>query len=54
MTALPPANRKLQDNKTHARQLGYGELARIRVMRKRGLHLRLIGAWRPKFTQTTI
>ena len=32
---------------THARPPGPGELARARELRKRGLHLRLIEAWRP-------
>ena len=40
-------NRKFQTKKTHARPPGPGELARARELRKRGLHLRLIEAWRP-------
>jgi len=47
MSALPPANRKFQAKKTHARPPGSGELARTRELRKRGIHLRLIEAWRP-------
>ncbi|MEE9250472.1 MAG: hypothetical protein V3U93_05030 [Alphaproteobacteria bacterium] len=38
---------KFQAKRTHARPTGPGELARAREMRKRGLHLRLIEAWRP-------
>ena len=38
--------------RTHARPIGPGELARARELRKRGLHLRLIEAWRPQLTQS--
>ncbi len=40
-------NSKIQAKRTHARAIGPGELARARELRKRGLHLRLIEAWRP-------
>ena len=46
MTTLPLANRKFQANKTRARPLGSGELARTRELRKRGIHLQLTEAWR--------
>ena len=38
---------KFHTKRTHARPTGRGELARARELRKRGLHLRLIEAWRP-------
>ena len=47
MTTLSLTNRKFQTKRTHARRTGPGELARARELRKRGLHLRLIDAWRP-------
>ena len=47
MTTPSFTNRKIQAKRTHARPTGPGELARARELRKRGLHLRLIEAWRP-------
>ncbi len=47
MTTLSLTNRKILAKRTHARPTGPGELARARKLRKRGLHLRLIEAWRP-------
>ena len=45
---LRPAGTAYPRKRAHCpRPLGPGELARTRELRKRGLHLRLVEAWRP-------